>query len=118
MDAIPPRLITPSICNRPSKVSFGCTSVIMPVGSPPWIRFGTEISVVMLWLVSWLTRYSLHRIVVTRALAFGKRNELRKDLSRRSTELLEHDLPDRFLDSTGWRITLDVRRHLKLEAAA
>ena len=53
-------------------------------------------SLVMLWLVSWLTRYSLHRIVVTRALAFGKRNELRKDLSRRSTELLKHDLPDRF----------------------
>ena len=51
-------------------------------------------------------------------MVFGKRNELRKDLSRRSTELLEHDLPDRFLDSTGWRITLDVRRHLKLEAAA
>jgi hypothetical protein len=29
-------------------------------------------SLVMLWLVSWLTRYSLHRIVVTRASAFGK----------------------------------------------
>ena len=26
----------------------------------------------MLWLVSWLTRHSLHRIIVTRALAFGK----------------------------------------------
>jgi hypothetical protein len=29
-------------------------------------------SLVMLWLVSWLTRHSLHRIIVTRALAFGK----------------------------------------------
>jgi hypothetical protein len=29
-------------------------------------------SLVMLWLVSWLTRHSLHRIVVTRASAFGK----------------------------------------------
>lgn len=29
-------------------------------------------SLVMLWLVSWLTHYSLHRIVVTQALAFGK----------------------------------------------
>ena len=35
-------------------------------------------SLVMLWLVSWLTRHSLHRIIVTRASAFGKRNELRK----------------------------------------
>jgi hypothetical protein len=34
-------------------------------------------SLVMLWLVTWST-YSPHRIVVTPALAFGKRNELLK----------------------------------------
>src|SRR5271166_485303 len=29
-------------------------------------------SLAMLWLVSWLTRHSLHRIIVTPASAFGK----------------------------------------------
>jgi hypothetical protein len=35
--------------------------------------------------------YSLHRIVVTPALAFGKRNELRKDFVTQSTELFEFE---------------------------
>jgi hypothetical protein len=40
-------------------------------------------SLVVLSLVSWSTRYSLHRIVVTPALAFGKKNELWKDFVTR-----------------------------------
>jgi len=68
-------------------------------------------SLVMLWLVSWLTRYSLHRIVVTRALAFGKRNELRKDFVAQKYEVFRFESGqrvgglresiDRFLETLG-----------------